>query len=90
MKNSKKSSIDEESDAVKESVADYKTTFEEKLDPANTEEQEILLQKLLAIGLEQSKMGLGISNEEMKRRTKLKYPFLKWFIKLNGKQSTNV
>ncbi|MFC6876607.1 hypothetical protein ACFQZF_14455 [Flavobacterium myungsuense] len=77
MKNSKKSSIDEESDAVKESVADYKTTFEEKLDPANTEEQEILLQKLLAIGLEQSKMGLGISNEEMKRRTKLKYPFLK-------------
>ena len=77
MKNSKKSSIDEESDAVKESVADYKTTFEEKLDPANTEEQEILLQKLLAICLEQSKMGLGISNEEMKRRTKLKYPFLK-------------
>lgn len=77
MKNSKKSLIDEESDAVKESVADYKTTFEEKLDPANTEEQEILLQKLLAIGLEQSKMGLGISNEEMKRRTKLKYPFLK-------------
>ena len=77
MKNSKKSSIDEESDAVKESVADYKTTFEEKLDPANTEEQEILLQKLFAIGLEQSKMGLGISNEEMKRRTKLKYPFLK-------------
>jgi hypothetical protein len=77
MKNSKKSSIDEESDAVKESVADYKTTFEEKLDPANTEEQEILLQKLLAIGLEQSKMGLGISNEEMKKRTKLKYPFLK-------------
>jgi hypothetical protein len=35
------------------------------------------LKKLLAIGLEQSKMGLGISNEEMKRRTKLKYPFLK-------------
>ena len=79
MKNSKKSLIDEESDAVKESVADYKTTFEEKLDPANTEEQEILLQKLLAIGLEQSKMGLGISNEEMKRRTKLKYPFLKYY-----------
>ena len=43
----------------------------------NTEEQEVLLRKLLAIGLEQSKMGLGISNEEMKRRTKLKYPFLK-------------
>jgi hypothetical protein len=77
MKNSKKSSIDKETDAVNEPEADYKSTFTEKLDPANTEEQEILLQKLLAIGLEQSKMGLGISNEEMKRRTKLKYPFLK-------------
>jgi hypothetical protein len=40
--------------------------------------------------LEQSKMGLGISNEEMKRRTKLKYPFLKWFIKLNGKQLLHI
>ena len=77
MKNSKKRSIDEESDAVNEPVTDYKTTYEEKLDPNNTDEQEVLLRKLLEIGLEQSKMGLGISNEEMKRRTKLKYPFLK-------------
>ena len=72
-----KDSIDKKQDAVQEPATDYKTTFTEKLDPTNTDEQETLLRKLLAIGLEQSKMGLGISNEEMKRRTKLKYPFLK-------------
>jgi len=77
MENQKKHSNDEKRDSVKEPLTDYKTTFEEKLDPTNTDEQEILLRKLLEIGLEQSKMGLGISNEEMKLRTKLKYPFLK-------------
>lgn len=77
MKNSKKRSIDESTDSFNEPEADYKTTFTEKLVATNTDEQEILLKKLLEIGLEQSKMGLGISNEEMKRRTKLKYPFLK-------------
>lgn len=77
MGNSKKHSIDEKQDSVQEPGTDYKITFKEKLDPSNTDEQEILLQKLLTIGLEQSKIGLGISNEEMKRRTKLKYPFLK-------------
>ncbi|MBC7845494.1 MAG: hypothetical protein H7Y10_03280 [Flavobacterium sp.] len=77
MGNSKKHSIDKKQEFVQEPATDYKTSFNEKLDPTNTDEQEILLRKLLAIGLEQSKMGLGISNEEMKRITKLKYPFLK-------------
>ena len=77
MENSKKSPIDNKLNHVQESATEYKPTLEEKLDPTNTDEQEILLRKMLAIGLEQSKMGLGISNEEMKRRTKLKYPFLK-------------
>ena len=77
MGNSKKNSLDKKQDFVEESATDYKKTFKEKLDSSNTDEQEILLQKLIALGLEQSKMGLGISNEEMKRRTKLKYPFLK-------------
>lgn len=77
MENPKKRSTDKKQDAVQEPEAIYGTTFTEKLDPTNTDEQEILLRKLLAIGLEESKMGLGISNEEMKRRTKLKYPFLK-------------
>jgi hypothetical protein len=77
MDNSKKSLIEKKLDAVLEPATDYKMTYTEKLDPTNTDEQETLLRKLLKIGLEQSKMGLGISNEEMKRRTKLKYPFLK-------------
>ena len=77
MENQKKSSIDEKQNFVQEPATDNKITYTEKLDPTNTDEQETLLRKLLEIGLEQSKMGLGISNEEMKRRTKLKYPFLK-------------
>jgi len=77
MENSKKRPIDNKLNHVQESATEYKSTLEEKLDTTNTDEQEILLRKMLAIGLEQSKMGLGISNEEMKRRTKLKYPFLK-------------
>lgn len=77
MGKSKKYSVDEKQDAVKEPVTEYKITFTEKLDPTNTDEQEILLRKLLAKGLEESEMGIGISNEEMKRITKLKYPFLK-------------
>lgn len=77
MGNSKKNLMNKMQDFVEESATDYKKTFKEKLDSSNTDEQEILLQKLIALGLEQSKMGLGISNEEMKRRTKLKYPFLK-------------
>jgi len=72
-----KDSIHKKQDFVHETSTDYKTSFEKKLDPTNTDEQEVLLRKLLALGLEQSEMGLGLSNEEMKRRTKLKYPFLK-------------
>lgn len=77
MENSKKHSIDKKQDAVQESVSNYEVMFKEKLDPTNTDEQEVLLRKLIQKGLEQSEMGLGISNEEMKRITKLKYPFLK-------------
>ncbi|SHG42653.1 hypothetical protein SAMN05443549_10430 [Flavobacterium fluvii] len=77
MENPKKHSIDKKQDSVQEPATDYKSIFKEKLDPNNTDEQEVLLRKLLELGLEQSEMGLGISSEEMKRRTKLKYPFLK-------------
>jgi hypothetical protein len=77
MENSKKHLVDKNQDGVQEPATDYKINYTDKLDSTNTDEQETLLRKLLAIGLEQSKMGLGISNEEMKKRTKLKYPFLK-------------
>lgn len=77
MENPNNNFIDKKQDVVQEPATDYKTTYIENLDSTNTDEQEVLIRKLLAIGLKQSKMGLGISNEEMKRRTKLKYPFLK-------------
>jgi hypothetical protein len=36
-----------------------------------------LFAKVIEKGLRESELGLGISHEEMKRRTKLRYPFLK-------------
>lgn len=36
-----------------------------------------LFAKVIEKGLRESEQGLGISHEEMKRKTKLRYPFLK-------------
>ena len=76
MENPKKHSNDQKPSFVKEPETIYETK-QEITQQKNTPEQEILLQKLLKLGLKQSEMGSGISNEEMKRLTKLKFPFLK-------------
>ena len=76
MENSKKYSINQKPSLVQEPETIYETK-QEIIQKKNTPKQEILLRKLLELGLKQSEMGLGISNEEMKRRTKLKFPFLK-------------
>ena len=76
MENPKKHSNDQKPSFVKEPETIYETK-QEIIQQKNTPEQEILLQKLLKLGLKQSEMGSGISNEEMKRLTKLKFPFLK-------------
>ncbi len=75
MNKPKKNATDKKQDLVQEPSTEYKTNFEDKLDPSNTDEQEILLQQLLAIGLEQSKMGLGRPHEEVWAEMKLKYNF---------------
>ena len=76
METPKKHSNDQKPSFVKEPETIYETK-QEITQQKNTPEQEILLQKLLKLGLKQSEMGSGISNEEMKRLTKLKFPFLK-------------
>ena len=76
MENSKKYSIDQKPSLVQEPETIYEKR-QEIIQQKNTPEQEILLRKLLELGLKQSEMGLGISNEEMKRLTKLKFPFLR-------------
>ncbi len=76
MENSKKYSINQKPSLVQEPETIYETK-QEIIQQKNTPEQEILLRKLLELGLKQSEMGLGISNEEMKRLTKLKFPFLR-------------
>ena len=76
METPKKHSNDQKPSFVKEPETIYETK-QEIIQQKNTSEQEILLQKLLKLGLKQSEMGSGISNEEMKRITKLKFPFLK-------------
>lgn len=62
-------------DILKEPEIAYVRTFKEKLDPTNTDEQEIVLRKLLEIGLKQSEMGLGKPHEEVWAEMKLKHNF---------------
>ena len=75
MENSKKNSIVEKQDIVQEPKAIYETENDsisndsEKLHPN--------LEKLIVQSIQDSKDGKGISHEEMMRRVKLRYPFLK-------------
>ena len=75
MDKSKKNNSNKKIDVVQEPIAVYDKKNEEKLDPTNTDEQEIVLQKLLAIGLKQSEMGLGRSHVEFWAEMKLKHNF---------------
>lgn len=75
MENPKKHSIARKQDAVEESDSIYgieKNSISndaEKLDP--------VLEKLLLQSIQDAKDGKGISHEEMMKRVKLRYPFLK-------------
>ncbi|MEO0059015.1 MAG: hypothetical protein RLZZ312_662 [Bacteroidota bacterium] len=62
---------------VNEPMAVYGTRIDIELENQNTTEQEILLKKLLAKAIETCESDQGISNEEMKKRTKQRFPFLK-------------
>lgn len=75
MENPKKRSIEKKQDAVQEPDAIYGT--ENNLISNNPEELHPILQKLIAQGIQDSIDGKGISHEEMMRRVKLRYPFLK-------------
>lgn len=75
MENPKKRSIDKKQDAVQEPETIYGT--ENNLISNNPEELHPILQKLIAQGIQDSIDGKGISHEEMMRRVKLRYPFLK-------------
>ena len=75
MENPKKRSIEKKQDAVQEPDAIYGT--ENNLISNNPEELHPILQKLIAQGIQDSIDGKGISQEEMMRRVKLRYPFLK-------------
>ncbi|WP_299519526.1 hypothetical protein, partial [uncultured Flavobacterium sp.] len=58
---------------VEEPITDY------NLDTKVVQEEELhpILIKLLEKSIQDSKEGKGISHEEMQKRIKLKYPFLK-------------
>ena len=72
MENPKKYSADQEPSYVQEPETIYETK-QEIVQKKNTPEQEILLQKLLALGLKQSEMGLGQSHEDVMAEIKKKY-----------------
>jgi hypothetical protein len=59
-------------------VSEPETLYETKqeiIQQKNTPKQEILLKKLLAIGLKESEMGLGRPHKEVWAEMKLKYNF---------------
>ena len=72
MENPKKHSNDQKPSFVKEPETIYETK-QEIIQQKNTLEQEILLRKLLALGLKQSEMGLGQSHEDVMAEIKKKY-----------------
>lgn len=70
-----KKSIDKKQDAVQEPEIIYGT--ENNLISNNPEELHPILVKLIEQSKAESKAGMGIPHEEVMRRMKLRYPFLK-------------
>jgi hypothetical protein len=68
-------SIDKKQDPVQEPDAIYGT--ENNLISNNPEELHPILVKLIEHSKTESKAGMGIPHEEVMRRMKLRYPFLK-------------
>ena len=75
MENPKKRSNDKKQDAVQEPDRIYGT--EGNLVSNDSEKLHPILEKLILQSIQDSKDGKGISHEEMMRRVKLRYPFLK-------------
>ncbi len=75
MENPKKRSIDEKPDAVQEPETVYGTGND--LISNDPEELHPILVKLIEQSKAESEAGMGIPHEEVMRRVKLRYPFLK-------------
>lgn len=74
MENPKKS-IHKKQDSAQEPDAIYGT--ENNLISNDSEKLHPILEKLILQSIQDAKEGKGISHEEMMRRVKLRYPFLK-------------
>lgn len=72
---SKKNPSHEKKDINK--VEEPITEYNVEKNALQEEELHPILVKLLEISIQDSKEGKGISHEEMQKRIKLKYPFLK-------------
>ena len=75
MGTSKKRSIDKKQDAVQEPAPIYGTG--NNLISNDSEEFHPVLVKLIEQSKAESEAGMGIPHEEVMRRVKLRYPFLK-------------
>lgn len=75
MENPKKRSIDKKTDAVQEPETVYGTGND--LISNDPEELHPILVKLIEQSKAESEAGMGIPHEEVMRRVKLRYPFLK-------------
>lgn len=75
MENPKKYSIDKKKDSVQEPEAVY--GMDNNMISNESQELHPILVKLIEQSKAESKAGMGISHEEVMRRMKLRYPFLK-------------
>ncbi len=74
MEDSKKYSTDQKTSLIHEPQTVYETK-QEIIQQQNTPEQEILLHKLIKLGLEQCERGETFTNEEVWEEIRLKYNF---------------
>lgn len=75
MENPKKPLIEKKQDSVQEPVTDF--GVENDLIESNSENFHPILKELISKSIQDSIDGKGISNDEMMRKVKLRYPFLK-------------
>jgi len=71
----KKHQIDKKLNKVQEPTTIYETENSSIIN--DSEKMHPILEKLILKSIQDSKDGKGISHEEMMRKLKLKYPFLK-------------
>lgn len=68
---------DKQQDLNMDSMHEPEIKYEQETDSTDSEKLHPILEKLILKSKAESEAGMGIPHEEVMRRLKLKYPFLK-------------